>query len=92
MQRRYCEEGLRLDTNYFEKTRAWVATEADKRVAVAAGTGITANDWTRIARRVDGAKACHEEAFHAYMEHVIACPVCNAHVPTSAELIAHQRH
>ena len=40
MQQRYCEDGLRLDTNYFEKTRIWVSAEADKRVAIGVSQGV----------------------------------------------------
>ncbi len=88
MQRRYCEEGLRLDTLYFEKTRIWVTAEADKRVAVGTPHGVEIQEWTQIARRADEAKCGHEQALREYMEHVIGCPVCNAYVLASASLLA----
>jgi hypothetical protein len=89
VQRRYCEEGLRLDTNYFEKTRIWISAEADKRVATGARHGVGASEWNQIARRVDEAKIGHQEALHEYMEHVIGCPVCGAYVHSSPEHAIH---
>lgn len=89
MQRRYCEEGLRLDTNYFEKTRLWITAEADKRVAVGTQQGVGASEWQQIARRVDEAKIGHEHALREYMEHVIGCPICNSHGFASAEHAIH---
>ena len=80
MQQRYCEDGLRLDTTYFEKTRVWVSAEADKRVAIGVSQGVGVSEWNEIARRADEAKLGHELALREYMEHVIACPVCNAHL------------
>jgi 2-phosphoglycerate kinase len=80
MQQRYCEDGLRLDTNYFERTRVWVSAEADKRVAIGVSQGVGVSEWNEIARRADDAKLLHEQALREYMEHVIACPVCNAHL------------
>ena len=90
MQRRYCEEGLRLDANYFEKTRLWISAEADKRVAVGARQGVGASEWNQIARRVDEAKIGHEAALREYMGHVIGCPVCSAHVPATTQHAIHQ--
>jgi len=90
VQRRYCDEGLRLDTDYFEKTRAWISAEADKRVAVGAGRVIEVDEWSKIARRADGAKCDHERALLDYMEHVIQCPVCSAHIVASVEELAHE--
>ncbi len=93
MQQRYCEEGLKLDTTYFEKTRVWVSAEADKRVAVGVTRGVGVNEWNDIARRADDAKIGHERALREYMEHVIACPVCNAHVlASSTEYLVHHLH
>jgi hypothetical protein len=80
VHQRYCEEGLKLDTVYFEKTRAWVSTEADKRVAMAGNRTVGVDEWNEIARRAAEAKISHERALREYMDHVIACPVCNAHV------------
>lgn len=80
MHQKYCEEGLKLDTVYFEKTRIWVGAEADKRVAVAGIRTVGADEWNEIARRAAEAKVDHEQALREYMDHVIACPVCNAHV------------
>lgn len=90
MQRRFCEEGLRLDTNYFEKIRLWINAEADKRIAVGARQGIGASEWNQIARRVDETKLGHEAALREYMEHVIACHICNAHVSGPVEQAIHQ--
>jgi len=80
VQQRYCEEGIELDTNYFEKTRIWVSAEADKRVAVGSYRGVSANEWDRIVQQAGDTKAGHEQALRLYMEHMIACPVCNSHV------------
>ncbi|MGO9435884.1 MAG: hypothetical protein ACLPH3_06710 [Terracidiphilus sp.] len=93
MQQRYCEDGLRLDTTYFEKTRVWVNAEADKRVAIGVTKGVGIEAWNEIARRADEAKHGHERALREYMEHVIACPVCNTHVlATSNEYLAQHLH
>jgi hypothetical protein len=89
VQRRFCEEGLRLDANYFEKIRAWISAEADKRVAVGAQQGVGATEWNQIARRVDEAKLGHETALGEYMSHMIGCPVCSAHLPSVAEDFTH---
>ncbi len=89
MQRRFCEEGLRLDANYFEKIRAWISAEADKRVAVGAPNGVGATEWNQIARRVDEAKLGHELALSEYLSHMINCPVCTAHLPSLAEHASH---
>ena len=40
VHQKYCEEGLKFDTVYFERTRAWVEAEADKRVAVAGNRAV----------------------------------------------------
>ena len=85
MRRRHCEEGLKLDTSYFEKSRIWISAEADKRVAVGTGRGLNAEEWNKIARRADEAKCGHEQAMLEYMGHVIQCPVCSAHVVASVE-------
>lgn len=93
MHQRYCEEGLKLDTLYFEKTRTWVGAEADKRVAVAGSRAVDVNEWNEIARRAAEAKLDHERTLRAYMDHVIACPVCNAHVLGSpSEYLAEHMH
>jgi hypothetical protein len=93
MQKRFCEDGLRPDTNYFEKTRIWVSAEADKRVAIGVSRGAGVNEWNDIARRADDAKQGHEQALREYMEHVIACPVCNAHLHvTSGEYLSQRLH
>jgi hypothetical protein len=84
LQQRYCEDGLRLDTTYFEKTRVWVGAEADKRVAIGVSRGVGINEWNEIARRADEAKRGHEQALRDYMEHVFSCPVCNAHLLASS--------
>lgn len=89
VHRRYCEGGLRLDTDYFEKTRVWITAEADKRVAVGTGNIADTDEWNKIARRADEAKRGHEQALLTYMEHMIQCPVCSAHIVASAEDLAH---
>ena len=93
MQQSYCEEGIELDTNYFEKTRTWVSAEADKRVAVGLNRGVNANEWDQIVQRAEDTKAGHERALRMYMEHMIACPVCNSHVlaPSNGYLANHLR-
>jgi len=85
VQRRFCDEGLRLDTSYFEKTRTWITAEADKRVALETSRILDASEWTKIARRAAEAKTGHEEALGEYMEHMICCPVCHAHVVSAAD-------
>jgi hypothetical protein len=80
VHQKYCEEGLKFDTVYFERTRAWVGAEADKRVAVAGNRAMGVNEWNEIARRAAEAKMGHEQALRDYMDHVIACSVCHAHV------------
>lgn len=93
VHQRYCEEGLKLDTVYFERTRTWVGAEADKRVAMAGSRAVGADEWNEIARRATEAKVGHEKALREYMEHVIACPVCNAHVlASSSEYLAENLH
>ena len=67
MQQRYCEEGIKLDTNYFEKTRIWVSAEADKRVAVGLNRGVSANEWDQIVQRAEDTKTGHEQALRDYM-------------------------
>jgi hypothetical protein len=91
VQRRFCEDGLRLDTTYFEKTRLWITAEADKRAAVAASRQLDPDEWNRIARRADDAKGGHEEALREYMEHVVLCPVCHAHVAVPEHLMQSAR-
>jgi hypothetical protein len=91
VQQRYCEEGIELDTNYFEKTRIRVSAEADKRVAVGLNRGVSANEWDQIVQRAEDTKTGHEQALRDYMEHMIACPVCNSHVlaPSNGYLADH---
>jgi hypothetical protein len=84
VHQRFCEEGLKLDTVYYERTRTWVGAEAEKRVAMGVGRAVSTKDWNEIARRATDAKLGHEEALRQYMEHVIACSVCNAHVLASS--------
>jgi hypothetical protein len=88
---KYCEEGIRLDSIYFDKTRAWVGAEADKRIAVGSNRGVGVNEWDQIVQRAEDTKAGHEQALRLYMEHMIACPVCNSHVlaPSTRSLANH---
>jgi hypothetical protein len=80
MGQRYCENGLLLDTKYIEKTSIWVSAEADKRIAIGVMRGVGNNEWNEIARRANDAKLDHESALEEFIEHVFACPVCNARV------------
>jgi|SRR5579872_744291 len=89
VQRKYCEEGLRLDTDYFEKIRVWISAEADKRIATGARQGVGASEWNQIAHRVDEAKLGHQQSLRAYMDHVIGCPVCSSFVRSSQEHAIH---
>jgi hypothetical protein len=70
-----------------------VSAEADKRVAIGVNRGVGINEWNDIARHADEAKIGHERALRDYMEHVISCPVCNAHLLASSnEYLAQHLH
>jgi hypothetical protein len=77
MQRRHCEDGDKLDNLYTQNTLVWGVAETRKRAAACVASK---GEWFKIARRAEEAKTAYEKAKCNYLDHVIACPLCDAHV------------
>jgi len=77
MLRRYCGEGDTLDRLYTQETLAWGVAETQKRAAVCVASSA---EWFEIARSAEVAKKAYEKAKCHYLDHVIVCPVCDAHL------------
>jgi hypothetical protein len=80
MQRKHCEEGRRLDTVYLQSCGAWSKAEADRRIAAGVGGQGGPAKRNELKLRADEAKAAHAKAQGDYLDHVVSCLVCNAHV------------
>jgi len=77
MQQKHCKEGDKLDNLYTQNTLVWGVAETQKRVAAFCKLS---GEWFEIARRAEEAKTDYEKAKCNYLDHVIACPSCDAHV------------
>jgi hypothetical protein len=77
MPRIYCSEGDALDRLYTQQTLAWGVAETEKRAAVCVASSA---EWFEIARNAEVARKAYEKAKCDYLDHVIVCPVCDAHV------------
>jgi len=77
MQQKHCKEGDELDNLYTQHTLVWGVAETRKREATCCKP---TSEWFEIARRAEEAKAAYEKAKCNYLDHVIACPACDAHV------------
>jgi hypothetical protein len=76
MQQKHCKEGDELDNLYTQNTLVWGVAETRKRAAA----GSKSTEWFEVVRRAEEAKAAYEKAKCDYLDHVIACPLCDAHV------------
>jgi Arc/MetJ family transcription regulator len=76
MLRRHCMKGRELDDLYTQNTLAWGDAETRKRAAVCVASRA---EWFEIARGAEEARAAYEKAKSDYIDHVIDCPVCEAH-------------
>ena len=83
MPRIYCSVGDTFDRLYTQETLAWGVAETQKRAAVRVASSA---EWFEIARTAEVARKAYEKAKCDYLDHVIGCPVCDAHVlaPPSA--------
>jgi hypothetical protein len=77
MHRNHCTDGKKLDNLYTQITLLWGVAETRKRAAFGVESRI---EWFEIGRRAEEAKTAYEKARSEYLDHVIACPVCDAHV------------
>jgi hypothetical protein len=77
MEQKHCKEGDQLDNLYRQNTLVWGITETRKRAAVCSKS---TSEWFEIAGRAEEAKTAYEKAKCDYLDHVIACPLCDAHV------------
>jgi hypothetical protein len=77
MPRKYCSEGDTLDRLYTQQTLAWGVAETQKRAAVCVGSSA---EWFEIAGNAEVARKAYEKAKCDYLDHVVVCPVCDAHV------------
>jgi hypothetical protein len=77
MPRKYCSEGDTLDRLYTQQTLAWGVAETQKRAAVCIASSV---EWFEIARNAEVARRAYEKAKCDYLDHVVICPVCDAHV------------
>ncbi len=79
MERKLCSEGARLDTIYMQSISEWISSEADKRSFAGASKGETRiADWQSVSQRVEAAKTAHTKAQWVFIDHVVACSICNA--------------
>jgi len=74
MQRRHCETGTNSTISTRRTPRLGVA-ETRKRRSMVASKG----ECLRL-RAAEEAKTAYEKAKCNYLDHVIACPLCDAHV------------
>ena len=91
MERKYCETGLMLCSDYVERTLAWVNAEAEKRVAVRTAQAAQYDKWIAIASQADNSRKSHDGALSAYFDHVIVCPLCRCgtnHRPSATSSLA----
>jgi hypothetical protein len=77
MPRIYCSVGDTFDRLYTQETLAWGVAETQKRAAVRVASSA---EWFEIARTAEAARKAYEKAKCDYLDHVIGCPVCDAHV------------
>ncbi|HUD56565.1 MAG TPA: hypothetical protein VMR02_15155 [Terracidiphilus sp.] len=77
MLRIYCGVGDTLDRLYTQETLAWGVAETHKRAAVRVASSA---EWFEIARNAEVARKAYEKAKCDYLDHVIGCPECDAHV------------
>lgn len=73
MHRGHCVVGTRLYDLYQQHSLDLVIADAEKRLAmVIAGR----SQWLALSRGVERLKAEYEDARRGYIEHVVACKVC----------------
>ncbi len=77
MPRIYCSVGDTFDRLYTQETLAWGVAETQKRAAVRVASSA---EWFEIARTAEAARKAYEKVKCDYLDHVIGCPVCDAHV------------
>lgn len=77
MPRIYCSVGDTFDRLYTQETLAWGVAETQKRAAVRVASSA---EWFEITCTAEVARKAYEKAKCDYLDHVIGCPVCDAHV------------
>jgi hypothetical protein len=88
MQRKYCSEGNTLDRLYTQETLTWGIAEAQKRSAVSIASRA---EWFKVVQNAEEAKRAYEKAKCDYLDHLIVCQVCDAHVPAPPSVYAAEK-
>jgi len=79
MERKLCKEGARLETIYLQSTGERNSAGAAKRSFAGTSKGKAGvADRQRLSQRLEAAKSARTKARDAFVDHVVACSICNA--------------
>jgi hypothetical protein len=79
MERKLCKEGARLETIYLQSAGERNSAGAAKRSFAGTSKGKAGvADRQRLSQRLEATKSARTKAQWAYIDHVVACSICNA--------------